>query len=105
MCGRKSSKMAFHAKRAIIKLIRKQKLYTIYFGVSFKLFQSTGLLIIFSYDLMKQSTFSRKLKKATIFYEKGHIWLVDHMLATPDIQQPKALEAKGMIILLHVMVI
>ena len=75
MCHRKSSKskMAFYAKRAIIKLIRKQKLDTIYFGVSFKLFQSIGLLIIFSYDyeLIKQPTFFRKLKRATVFFKRA----------------------------------
>ena len=74
MCRRKSSKskMAFYAKPAIIKLIMKQKLYTIYFGVSFKLFQSIGLLIIFSYDyeLIKQPTFFRKLKRVTVFFKR-----------------------------------
>ena len=54
--------MAFYAK-----LIRKQKLQTICFGVSFKLFQSIGLLIIFSYELIKQPMFFGKLKRTTIF--------------------------------------
>ena len=71
MCDRKSSKMAFYAKRAIIKLITKQKLYTLYFGVSFKLFQSIGLLIIFSYELIKQPTFFQKLKRVTIFLRRA----------------------------------
>ena len=73
MCGRKSSKMAFYAKLAIIKLIRKQKLYTIYLGVSFKLFQSIGLLIIFSYELIKQPTFLRKLKRPQFFSKGPHL--------------------------------
>ena len=74
MCCRKSSTISFHTKRAIIEL-NQQETKTLNNLFSFKIFQSTGLLI-FSYDFMKQPIFSGTLKRAIIWRPLVYIFIV-----------------------------